>query len=302
VADGSPPAVFADHHRQWGHLVEHVPVVSRCRNGKVAGVLDGAHVASGAYLVICDDDVRYDDDNLRRVIDLLADADLVRPQNFFAPLPWHARWDTARSLLNRAFRADYPGTLAIRRATLEKSHGYCGAVLFENLELIRTARAHGAREVIASDIYVRRVPPPVAHFRNQRVRQAYDSLAQPGRLAVEAALLPAVVLAWHGKRARWVPPAIAAVTVALAEIGRRRHHGREIFSPWAPWWAPLWTAERAVCIWLALMHRVRGGVPYTGQRLVRAAHSSRRVSSDGCPEKICSCRVVSAARPAEGWS
>ena len=37
--------------------------------------------------------------------------DLVRPQNYFEPLPWHARWDTARTLLNRGLGRDYPGTL-----------------------------------------------------------------------------------------------------------------------------------------------------------------------------------------------
>jgi len=36
----------------------------------------------------------------------LAGADLVGPQNFFDPLPWHARWDSARTLLNRASGGD----------------------------------------------------------------------------------------------------------------------------------------------------------------------------------------------------
>ncbi|MEJ7742178.1 MAG: hypothetical protein WKF73_06280 [Nocardioidaceae bacterium] len=58
---------------------------------------------------------------------LLVKHEFVRPQNFFAPLPWHARWDSARSLLNRAFGDDYPGTFGVQRSALEKTGGYCGA-------------------------------------------------------------------------------------------------------------------------------------------------------------------------------
>ena len=63
-----------------------------------------------------DDDVRFDRPGLERVVDLLATHHLVRPQNYFSPLPWHALWDTARTLINRAPGPDYPGTLAVRRS------------------------------------------------------------------------------------------------------------------------------------------------------------------------------------------
>ncbi|MCC3281835.1 glycosyltransferase [Arthrobacter caoxuetaonis] len=76
-----------------------------------AAVLTGIRHARTETLVIADDDVRYTADSFRRVADLLQSADVVRPQNNFSDLPWHARWDTARSLLNRALGADYPGTL-----------------------------------------------------------------------------------------------------------------------------------------------------------------------------------------------
>jgi hypothetical protein len=39
------------------------------------------------------------------------------------------------------------------------------------------------------------------------------------------------------------------------------------------WFAPLWTLERAACIWIALAFRLAGGVPYAGTRLKSAAHS-----------------------------
>jgi hypothetical protein len=78
--------------------------------GKVAGVTTGVRRAGFEAVVIADDDVRYEHATLQRLVEYLDDHDLVRPQNFFDPLPWHARWDTARTLLNRAFGADYPGT------------------------------------------------------------------------------------------------------------------------------------------------------------------------------------------------
>ena len=54
--------------------------------------------------------------SLAKVIAALATADVVRPQNYFQPLPWHARWDTGRMLLNRVTGGDWPGTLGVRRS------------------------------------------------------------------------------------------------------------------------------------------------------------------------------------------
>jgi hypothetical protein len=150
--------------------------------------------------VIADDDVRYDADALRRLLDRLRESDLVRPQNYFDPLPWHARWDTARTLLNRSFGADFPGTLGVRRSRFLAMGGYDGDVLFENLELIRTVRADGGQVDSPLDLYVRRPPPSSAHFRGQRVRQAYDDLALPTRMALELALIPAVALGLSRRR------------------------------------------------------------------------------------------------------
>jgi len=294
VVDGSPAGAFAQHHARWAGRVGHVPPDAEqlTLNGKVGGVLTGVRLAHSERLVIADEDVRYDDGSLRRLIGRLAEAEVVRPQNHFVPMPWHARWDTARTLLNRAAGADYPGTLVVRRAAFLKSNGYCGAVLFENLELIRTLKAHGAREIVASDVYVRRLPPPAGHFRRQRVRQAYDSLAQPGRLAIELSLLPTLAMALAGRSGRSVVAVIAVASVVLAEVGRRRHCGSTVFSADAALWAPLWTVERAVCIWLALAWRACGGVPYAGRRLRCAAHPTRRLSGSGCPEECCSCDVA----------
>jgi hypothetical protein len=277
VVDGSDPPVFRTHRDTLPAVVRHLPVdpTHTCANGKVAGVLTGVDAASHEAIVVADDDVRYDPPTLARLLAELDRAHLVRPQNVFDPLPWHARWDTARTLLNRAVRADYPGTLAVRRSALAATGGYDGDVLFENLELIRTVEAAGGRVADAIDLYVRRLPPRTGHFLGQRVRQAYDSFATPTRAVAELAVAPAVAAAVAARRPGLVALG-AAGAVAAAERGRRRAGGARVFPASASLLAPLWLAERAVCSWLALWSLVRcGGVAYAGATLRRAATPRR---------------------------
>lgn len=274
VVDGSPPPQFAAHAAAWGRSVRHLaPEHWPGANRKVAGVMTGLHRARHDAVVLADDDVRWTPDQLQAALALLARGDVVRVQNVFRPQPWHARWDTARSLVNRGLGDDYPGTLVVRRSRLLAAGGYDGDVLFENLELIRTVLAAGGTEVRAADIYVVRRPPSARQFWSQRVRQAYDSLAQPPRLVAEAAVLPVLVLALARRRPAPVAALAAAVT-AVAWVGRARARGAAAFPLSTVALSPVWLLERAVCTWLALGLRCVGGVPYRGRRLVRAAHST----------------------------
>ena len=277
VVDGSPEALFARHRAAWGAFVTHMPVRRDSAGGydKVNGVLTGIRAARSEHVVIADDDVRYSGTALREMARRLEHADLVRPQNYFDPLPWHARWDTARTLINRSVAYDFPGTLGVRRSTLLGAGGYDANVLFENLELIRTVEVAGGVVCNSRDLYVRRLPPSAAHFWSQRIRQAYDSFAQPARLAIELSLLP-----WATRavvRRRFASLAVgAAAAVGMAEAGRRRAGGTTVFPASCSLFAPAWTTERAVCIWLAVWSRLRhGGMPYAGTTLVKAANSPR---------------------------
>lgn len=290
VVDGSPPPLFERHREALAgtgarHLAPHPDL--RFRMGKVNGVLTGVRECSRERVVVADDDVRYGEAALRRTVALLGEADLVRPQNYFDPLPWHARWDTARSLLNRVVSGDpafpvgdFPGTLAVRRSTLLAAGGYDGDVLFENLELMRTVRAAGGAVVTPLDLYVARRPPDAAHFRSQRVRQAYDDFAIPLRMAAWLALGPATLaLAARpaSARARRALTLGALGSVAVAELGRRRAGGAAVFPLSGSLLAPAWLAERAVCSWLAVGARLRGGARYGDGRLPRAATPLRRL-------------------------
>ena len=277
VVDGSPPAIFAAHSAAWTEALQaglrHVPPAAELTTamGKVGGVLTGLRLASHPLVVIADDDVRYDEAALARTAAALEGAEVVRPQNYFDPVPWHACWDTGRILVNRVTGGDWPGTLAVRRSVLLATGGYDGRALFENLELVRTVVAAGGRQARLDDVFVARRPPTARYFWSQRVRQAYDEFARPGRLAAQLAVLPAAAMLVS--MGRWRVIAAGAITTALvAEAGRRRKGGRRVF-PWrASLCSPAWLAERAVCAWLAVGARLLlGGVPYRGRVLRHAA-------------------------------
>lgn len=277
VVDGSPDDIFAAHHALWPSPVIHIPPAAdiQVTNGKVRGVLSGLRRARCERVVIADEDVRYDANALTQLVALLGQAHIVRPQNYFEPLPWHAYWDTGRTLLNRMTGGDWPGTLGVRLSILKATGGYDGDVLFENLELVRTIRAAGGREQLALDLFVQRKPPSTQHFWSQRVRQAYDEFARPVRLLVSLVVLPVALLL--ALRRQWIAlvAALAAI-IMLAEMGRWRSGGRRVFPFAASFLAPAWVMERAVCIWLALgMRLLFGGVPYHGTVLRVAANAEK---------------------------
>ncbi len=278
VVDGSPTSVFAHHAACWPRSIEHVAVDADRRmdlNGKVAGVVTGLRRVRTAKVVIADDDVRYDPFALRALAVALDDADVVRPQSFFTPLPWHALLDTGRILIARATGGDWPGTLGVRRDVYRRAGGYDGDVLFENLELVRTIRAVGGTERVAFGLYVARRPATVRHFATQRVRQAYDEFARPARMAAQLAIAPLAAVAVRRFGVRGAA-ALALGTIALAESGRRRAGGTRVFPAAASLCSPLWVLERAMTSWAALTLRVvRGGVFYAHGRLRTAANAER---------------------------
>ena len=273
IVDGSPPDVFAAAHAAWSSFATHIPPDPRhaCVMPKVQGVLTGLDHVETELMIIADDDVRYTPEAVDELARALRHDDVVVPQNYFDPLPWHARWDTARTLLNRATGGDFPGTLGVRTASLRRTGGYDGDVMFENLELMRTVEASGGSCRRLDEVYVRRLPPTTRHFLGQRVRQAYDEFARPARLLVWLLIGPSAALAV--RRSAWTVPAMALAAMGVAEAGRRRGDGRRHFPATSALMAPLWILERAVCAWLAVGARLRGGVRYRGRRIKCAAHS-----------------------------
>lgn len=203
------------------------PVDAAAGRGRVATARWRAWSAACARahhecVIIADDDVRYRPEQLAEMVERLAGWDLVPPQNVFVTpggtLPWHARWDTARILINRAVGGDYPGTFGLRRTAFLATGGYDGDVLFENLQMMRTMRAAGARIARAEGMFVARIPPTARQFWHQRIRQAYDDFGQPGRLVIEAS---------------WLPLALSAARRALPRRADAPRHPSGRAGPWS---------------------------------------------------------------------
>jgi hypothetical protein len=281
LVDASPASLFERHAAALSGVCRHLPPDPRFdfAMGKVNGVATGIEAAQHERVVIADDDVRYDDASLSQLITLLDDSHLVRPQNYFDPLPWHARVDTGRTLLNRVCTGDlefpsgdFPGTLGLRRSAFLATGGYDGDVMFENLELMRTVAAAGGIVATPLDLYVRRLPPTARHYRSQRVRQAFDDLGVPLRMATMLAVGPAIAIALLRRRIGTIALGAAAVA-GLAEAGRRRARGGSRYPLSSALLAPIWLLERAVSVWIALARRVRGGgIVYAGRLLPRGAN------------------------------
>ena len=284
LVDASGPLVYQTMGTQCVSAIRHLRPdadLASLRNGKVRGVLTGLRHASHEMVILADDDVRYTEDALAHMVAALDAADVVRPQNYFDPLPWHARLDTARILINRISGGDWPGTLGLRRSVLMRSGGYDGNVLFENLELVRTVEAVGGRGLCLQSLFVRRLPPTAGHFWQQRIRQAYDEFARPARLLGAMALLPLFIGLALRREWSWIGVAFVLAPVLMAEAGRRRAHGQRVFHWTASLWAPAWVFERSICAWIAIAARVvLGGIPYSGAIVRTAATSTRRLKDN----------------------
>ncbi len=277
VVDGSPAEVFERHREAWGNWVRHEAVDRRFgyRNDKVNGIHTGVERATGAKIVLADDDIRYDAASLGTIVALLDRAEVVRPQNFLAPLPWWGAMEAARMLINRATLAtgDYPGTCAFRRGTFLAAGRYDGDVLFDNEEIMRHFAQSGATIVYALDLLVRKRPPVLRKWLEQRPRQAYEDFSLRAKTALFFALPPVGlgVAAGFGAAGFGIfcgGAALLATAVALR--GWSRGKARGFFPLRVIFFAPLWVLERSLSTYWALYwFVVHGGYPFGGELLSR---------------------------------
>lgn len=274
VVDGSPGHVFRAHAHAWRESARHVEVDPQFRflNGKVNGVHTGVALAQCEKIILADDDIRYTADDVRKMCRLLDGFELVRPQNYLAPLPWWARLEGARMLINRGVlrTGDYPGTCGLRRSAMLRVGHYDGDVLFDNEELVRHFIVQGASVCHANDFFILKRPPTLGKWREQRPRQAYEDFVMRAKTLTFMAMLPlaALIALQGGGAALLVYLVVLSVTsIVLAERGRRGS-ARRYFPAHVPLHAPLWVLERAVSVYWALYWRLRyGGYPF-GDKLL----------------------------------
>jgi glycosyl transferase family 21 len=270
VVDGSPANVFAQNAVAWNHLCRHERVDRRFGylNDKVNGIHTGMQCASCDQIILADDDIRYTSSGILTIVELLHQVEVVRPQNFLAPLPWWGKLEAARMLINRAIlrTADYPGTCAFRRATMLSAGHYDGDVLFDNEELIRHFASHDISIEYANDLFIRKLPPFFRKWLEQRPRQAYEDFGLRGKTFFFLALLPVAIIAplVFGSRIGLLLYGIAALTsIMLAWIGRAKGAAAQFFPASTCLFAPLWICERTLSTYWALYwYFIYGGYPF----------------------------------------
>jgi len=276
VVDGSPPEIFEELDRAWEGLCRHQPV-DRSHgflNDKVNGILTGLALPGHEAVILADDDICYTGDDVRRMVALLEEYELVRPQNYLDPLPWWARLEAARMLINRAVlpTGDYPGTCGFRRTSFARVGTYDGDVLFDNEELIRHFASAGADIAYARDFFIRKRAPQFRKWCEQRPRQAYEDFELRGKTAFFAALLPfALLLRVICGRPAGHTFAAGAAAASIALAARGRTDGAARFFPASVCLAaPLWILERCLSTWWAFWWKLaRGGYPFGGRLLTR---------------------------------
>jgi hypothetical protein len=269
VVDGSPESVFDEHDRAWSETCRHVKVDPQYHylNGKVNGIHTGVDLANCEKIIIADDDIRYTAANIERICLLLDQHEMVRPQNYLKPLPWWARMEAARMLLNRALlpTGDYPGTCGFLRSTMRRVGHYDGDVLFDNEEIVRHFALHGARIDNALDFFILKRPSTLNKWWEQRPRQAYEDFVMSAKTAFFLSLLPAglALCVWAGPKSALLYAALISFFASLLALRGRRAGGRDFIPAWVCLYAPLWILERSLSVYWAIYWKLaHGGYPF----------------------------------------
>jgi hypothetical protein len=289
VVDGSYPEIFAQHNRAWHKLCRHVTVDRKYTylNGKVNGVHTGVDLASCESIILADDDIRYTSEDIRRACELLKRHDMVRPQNYLAPLPWWGRTEAARMLINRGVlrSGDYPGTCAFRRSASLRFGHYDGDVLFDNEEIVRHFILNGAAVCYALDFFILKRPPSLRKWLEQRPRQAYEDFEIRAKTLLFMSLLPAASALglFNGAGAALASFFVVSICAGLLAVrGLLRDRAYNFFPAHVILYAPLWLLERSLSVYWALYWRlVHGGYPFGEQLLSKGtgrAWSAARAS------------------------
>jgi hypothetical protein len=251
-----------------------VPVDARYKylNGKVNGIHTGVAIAAHERIILADDDIRYTPGDVRRMAELLEDYDMVRPQNYFRPLPVWARTESARMLINRAWisEGDYSGTLGVTRNAMLRVGHYDGDVLFDNEEIVRHFRLKGARIKYAREFFLLKLPPTFEKWIEQRPRQAYEDFVMRAKTLFFASvpIVLALTLLKSGWRLTLIYAAIISFGAIVSAARGLTDGAARFFPPQVVLYAPLWIAERCVSTyWAFYWYLTRGGYPF-GDKVV----------------------------------
>lgn len=212
--------------------------------GAVDAVRAAVDLASCDKVIVADAQVRYSEQSLDDLCELLEVHEVVEPQDYFDPMPW---W--VSPLRRRA------STFGFRRLAVR------GLRMIELTpsprDGVRRLASQGAEVFSAVRLFVRRIPPAFSDWLRDLPRRADEDFAVPMKAALFFMLLPSLIgiAVVAGLRvAGSIAGVMAFVSIVLALHGRIST-GRVI--PWrACFFAPLWILERSVSIYCALLWRV----------------------------------------------
>ena len=287
VVDGSPAEVFESYDRIWRESCRHETVDPQYKyvNGKVNGIHTGIELANHDAVILADDDIRYTVADVARMSRLLKIYEMVRPQNFFSPLPFWVRMEAARMLINRAWmrEGDYTGTLGVTKTAMRRVGHYDGDVLFDNEEIVRHFRRKNANICYARDFFVLKRPATFRKWIEQRPRQAYEDFVMRAKTAFFL-LLPVDFLLFFifgGWRAAFLFAFVVSLgSIANAALGL--NDGAHRFFPVTTiFYAPLWFVERSFSTYWAFYWRFsRGGYPFGDKILSKGTGDTWAVKSE----------------------
>jgi hypothetical protein len=262
IIDDSRPDVFDENRRVLRWVGRHVAPLPRHRSasGAIDLVRAGSALAACEKVIVAQSTVRYTPAELDELCSLLDSHEVVEPQEYFEPMPWWGSIDAARMLVHRAIEAhpDHGRTFGFRRSSLRGLRGLELDLIDDGEDAVRRLAMQGAEVHAASELFVRRTPPELEEWVEERPRLAGDDFALPVKSAFFFGLLPMALLlmVFGGLRlAGGYAGAIAFATVALAVRGRA---GAAPFFPLrACLFAPVWVLERSVSVYWALFRKLR---------------------------------------------
>lgn len=299
AVDGSPSSVFEQHQKLWKNDCVHVAPNPKYKylNGKVNGVHTAVDMANCERIILADDDIRYKRNDVDRMCDLLDEFEMVRPQNFISPLPWWARIESARILINRGLlrAGDYPGTCGFRRSTMLLVGPYDGDVLFDNEELVRHFALNGATIHYALGFFILKRPPSFSKWCEQRPRQAYEDFVMRTKTAVFLSLIPLAitfVILQSSVGLGLLLLAVVLISVLSSTRGLLRNSAYKVFSLTTPLYSPIWVLERSISVYWAVFWRMRyGGYPF-GANLLSKGTGSAWISGGRIQSRDLAARVA----------
>lgn len=261
VIDRSRDEKFDEHARVLRWVARHVSVRNEhcAPSGPIDIIRAAALVSTCEKVIVAEQDVRYTDEAIGSMCQLLDRHEVVEPQDYLAPLSWWSGIEAGRILVHRAVdsQPDHGATFGFRRSAIPSLTSLgAGEVLDDQ---VRRLAAAGAEVYPAGDIFVRREPTVFSRWFAERPRAASEDFSQPMKNVFFFSLLPLLsLLALFGglRLAGSYASAIALGSVVLAVRGRLG--ARDYFPLHACLLAPVWVFERSVSVYWALMRRLRG--------------------------------------------